>query len=280
MFIDTHCHLNFHAFAGGDAKIVKRAQEQSVIKIIIPGTDIETSQMAIDIALRNEACFATIGLHPHHVQKYIGSIEALQQDLDIIESMLSREKVVAVGEIGLDRHTYRTSKYGPEVVVSDEYFDFQLVALQKQIELAITHDRSVVIHNRESTGDILQFFTSLSKPQCDALRGRLVLHCCEPDMRLLDFATEHAFYIGVDGDVTYDTEKMDFISKVPLSMLVLETDAPYILPEPMRSAKKYPNLPAYIPLIAQSVADLKYVSVAEVGEQTTTNATNLYHLPK
>ena len=80
--------------------------------------------------------------------------------------------------------------------------------------------------------------------------------------------------------MTYDTEKMDFISKVPLSMLVLETDAPYILPEPMRSAKKYPNLPAYIPLIAQSVADLKHVALAEVKEQTTTNATNLYHLPK
>lgn len=280
MFIDTHCHLNFKAFAGGAEKIVKRARDQGVVQIVVPGTDIETSQTAIEIAKKNEACFAAVGLHPHHVQKYIGSNGALHQDIDAIKSMLTEEKVVAVGEIGLDRHTYQTSKYGPEIVVSVDYFDMQLQALQKQIELAIKYDKSVVIHNRESTTDILHFFASLSKSHNEKLHGRLVLHCCEADMRLLDLATQLSFFIGVDGDVTYDTAKRDFISKVPLSMLVLETDAPYILPEPLRSAKKYPNLPANIPLIAQSVADLKRVSLAEVAEQTTSNAVQLYHLPK
>lgn len=281
MFIDTHCHLNFRAFAGGDEKIVRRAQESGVSRIVIPGTDIDTSQMAIEIAGRNPVCYAAVGLHPHHIQKYISSIEALEKDILTIESLISHEKVVAVGEIGLDRHVYRTSKYGPEIEVSEEYFGIQLIALKMQVELALHTRKSVILHNRESATDLIRFITNdLTPAQRGALQGKVVFHCCEPDIKLLEVARTLGFYIGVDGDVTFDTLKRDFISKVPLSMLVLETDAPYILPEPMKSEKKYPNLPAYIPLIAQAVAELKQVSIAEVADQTTKNAINLYHLPK
>jgi TatD DNase family protein len=106
------------------------------------------------------------------------------------------------------------------------------------------------------------------------------LHCCEPDTNLLTLATGLGLYIGVDGDVTYSPEKQDFIRQVPLEILVLETDAPYLLPEPLKTAKKYPNTPATIPLIAQAVAELKGTSIDEVGEITTRNAQRLFDLPK
>ena len=279
MFFDTHCHLNFHAFEGGTEKILIRAAAAGVTEIVIPGTDLETSQKAIDIAQKFSGCYAAVGIHPHHISMYLERPEALEKDISNIEKLLAEDKVVAVGEIGLDRHVYRISKHGPDITVSPEYFALQLRALSLQMHLAIKHSKSVIIHNRESADDLLQFFDNLSQSDQKALENRVVLHCCESDDRLLDLAISHSFFIGVDGDVTYDPKKQDFIRRVPLSRLVLETDAPYILPEPVRSEKRQPNHPVFIPLIAAKVAEILEVSVDEVASQTTANAHTLYHLP-
>lgn len=281
MFFDTHCHLNFQAFIGGERKILQRARDVGVGHILIPGTDRITSQIAVDIADRLTDCYAAVGIHPHHLYPYIGRFEALEKDIYFIEQLLTHPTVVAIGEIGLDRHTYRVSKYGPDIAISDEYIEMQIRALEMQIHLAIRHDKSVVIHNRETTSELLHFFThSLTKDALLRLQDRLVIHCCEPDQRLLDLAVSRRFFIGVDGDITYDAKKQDFIRTVPLSHLVLETDSPYILPEPLRSQKKYPNVPANIPLIAQAVAEVKAIDLDEVASVTTANAHRLYHLPK
>ena len=280
MFFDTHCHLNFHAFEGGTDKILARASAAKVTEILIPGTDLETSQKAIHIAQQFSGCYAAVGIHPHHISTYMNKSEALEQDILSIEKLLTQNRVVAVGEIGLDRHVYRISKHGPDITVTPEYFALQLQALSSQVQLAIRHDKSVVIHNRESADDLLQFFKNLPQTDQKALQNRTVLHCCESDQRLLDLAIRHSFFIGVDGDVTFDDKKQDFIRQVPLSRLVLETDAPYILPEPIRSEKRQPNHPAFIPLIAAKVAEILEVSLDEVAKQTTANAHTLYGLPQ
>ncbi len=279
MFIDTHCHLNFHAFEGGTERILTRAAAAGVTKIIVPGTDTTTSLKAIDIARSFPSCFAAVGIHPHHISAYVDRPGALQEDISYVENLLSHKQAVAVGEIGLDRHVYRISKYGPDISVSPAYFSLQLRALELQIQLAIKHHKSVVIHNRECADDLLQFFADMTPRDLNTLCNHVVLHCCESDERLLDLALRHSFFIGVDGDVTYDTQKQDFIRRVPLSRLVLETDAPYILPEPIRSEKRQPNHPAFIPLIAAKIAEIKAVGLEEIAETTSINAALLYQLP-
>ncbi len=281
MYIDTHCHLNFKAFAGGEAKIIRRAQEVGVTTFVVPGTDMVTSQLAVSIAQANPDTFAVVGIHPHHAAQYQGTSPEhnLVDDMVQIEKWLLDPKVVGIGEIGLDRHAYTTSRYGPLTSISEEIFNIQKDLLTLQIDLAVKHKKSVVIHNREAVNDLISLCNSL-KSQFIALKGRGVLHCCESDERLLNIAKELGLYIGVDGDITYSPEKKDFIRMVPLEMIVLETDSPYLLPEPLKTAKKYPNTPSTIPLIAQAVADLKGASIDKVGKITTENAIKLFNLDK
>ena len=110
----------------------------------------------------------------------------------------------------------------------------------------------------------------------EEMRFHTVFHCCEPDNELFAFAQSHNVYIGIDGDVTYGGEKELFAQRVPLEMLVLETDSPFLLPEPLKSQKLYPNSPVNIPLIAEYIAKLKGVAVEEIGKATTQNARRLF----
>ena len=110
------------------------------------------------------------------------------------------------------------------------------------------------------------------------LEDKTVFHCCEPDERLFKFAQKYRIFIGVDGDVTYWEDKQQFVKKIPLELLVLETDSPYLLPEPLRAQKLYPNEPKNIPLIAESIAKLRGESVEKIAEQTTKNAKRLFNI--
>ena len=125
-------------------------------------------------------------------------------------------------------------------------------------------------------------FEVLASNWDDKLKGRTVLHCCEPDEELFSYAKEHSIFLGIDGDVTYSTEKQAFIKKLGetefLSKYVLETDAPFLLPEPLRTQKKYPNKPEHIPVIAEFIATLLSVSIEAIAENTTANARSLFHL--
>ncbi|HNQ31508.1 MAG TPA: TatD family hydrolase [Candidatus Woesebacteria bacterium] len=282
MFIDTHCHLNFKAFEGGEATIVRKAQQVQVEMVVVPGTDVPTSQKAVRIAQKNPQVYALVGVHPHHVTHYMMQDDptlAFERDLPILESLVQEQKVVGMGEIGLDRHTYAVSKYGPSSVVSDSLFALQKMVFLRQLELAHRHGTSVSIHNREAHTDLIQIFEENAKLMQE-LSHRIVLHCCEPMEALLNLAKRFGCFIGVDGDITYDRAKQEFIRNVPLEMLVLETDAPYLLPEPWRSQKKYPNVPEYLPRIATEVARVKNVSVEMVAHVTTQNARVLFGLPQ
>ncbi len=280
MFIDTHCHLNFSAFSGGEAKIISRAKSAGVGIIIVPGTDIQTSAKAVEIAQSHQDVYALVGIHPHHATQYLsGDRKMMDDDMMQIDQWLTHPRVRGIGEVGLDRHTYATSRYGPQIEVSQELFDIQRELFVRQVEIVASHGVTLCVHNREATTDLIEVWGTM-KTTTVALRDRVVLHCCEPDPRLLSFASSYDMYIGVDGDVTYDDAKRAFIREVPLTRLVLETDSPYILPEPLRSQKKYPNTPSTIPLIAQSVAEIHHVSLEEVRDVTSSNARKLFALPE
>lgn len=282
IFIDTHCHLNFKRFNKTREQVILEASENGVTVCIVPGTDIFLSQIAVEIASEHTNMYAAIGIHPHHTMEKLNIQSAgwrtnskqLEMDIQELEKLIIHPKVVAVGEVGLDRHVYEETKY-KNYQISDEFMQAQKEYFTAQIQLAIKYKKALIIHNRETKKEL---FEVLNSEWREEMRFRTVFHCCEPDDELLAYAKSHDIFIGVDGDVTYGGEKAIFIKQVPLSMLVLETDSPFLLPEPLRSQKLYPNTPANIPLIAKCIADIKGISVEEVAEITTENAKRLFRI--
>ncbi|MEK7109807.1 MAG: TatD family hydrolase [Patescibacteria group bacterium] len=283
MYFDTHCHLNFEAFNGRIERAIDEAKKVGVNQIVIPGTDFETSKKAVEIAEKYEGIYAAVGIHPHHVYEiykkardrkfFDGKQQTAKNLIPSLSILLSSPKVVAIGEVGIDRHIYQKTKY-PNYQIEEEFVKLQKIILKEQILLSIKYDKSLVLHNREAKADM---FEVLNKIWDKKLEGRSVFHCCEPDPELLEFAKKHRMFIGIDGDITYYKEKQEFIKTVPLEMLVLETDSPFLNPEPHRKKEGgVKNEPKNIPLIAEFVAKLKGISVDEVAEITTENACVLF----
>ncbi|MBI5122272.1 TatD family hydrolase [Candidatus Roizmanbacteria bacterium] len=294
MFFDTHCHLNFKAFDRRVDEVINQANKVGVDQIVIPGTDVETSEKAIEIAEKYDGIYAAVGIHPHHVfeifkareQNFLSPVGTLpagngvsqvaKNFIPSLSKLLAHPKVVAVGEVGIDRHIYQKTKY-PDYKIEEEFVDLQKIFLKEQIKLAIKYDKSLILHNREAREDM---FAVLNEVWDKKLANRSVFHCCEPDKTLLEFAQKHKMFIGVDGDITYYKEKQEFIKTVPLEMLVLETDSPFLMPRLLsggRSSTRY-NEPQNIVLIAEFIAKLKGIPVEEVAKITTKNARRLFKI--
>ncbi len=271
---DTHAHLQFGAFEKNTDEVIAAAKRAGVTHMMIPSTDVATSQASMRLAQKYENIYAAVGIHPHHIFEYQtqNGKGDIKDELEEIEKLLSGKKVVAVGEVGVDRYYYTRTKYA-DYQVTSEFIDLQKEMLKRQISLALSYNKRLILHNRQAKADLLDVLDSVWDSK---LENRTVLHCCEPDLELLDYAKSHKMYIGVDGDITYDSSKADFISRVPLSMLVLETDSPYLLPEPLRTQKKFPNTPANLKLIAQKVAEVQQISIDEVKRIITNNAVALF----
>lgn len=266
---DTHCHLNFKSFLDREEEVVRSAKKVGVDRIVVPGTDLESSKKAVEIANTHEGIYAAVGIHPHHIFEIYEKKSTL--DMFPFLRLLKEPKVVAVGEIGIDRHVYVKTKHG-DYKVDEKFVDLQKEFFIKQIKIAGQYKKSLIIHNREAKKDVLEILTSHQSliPSHSA-----VFHCCEPDLELLDFAKKHKMFIGVDGDITYYKEKQEWIKTVPLEMLVLETDSPLLSP-----FRKFPNEPKNIPFIAEFVSKLLNCQIDKIMKQTTTNAKILFGISK
>lgn len=262
--VDTHCHLNFSAYTDPDA-VVKRARAAGVSIMVIPGTDVESSKRAVEMA--GKGLYVAVGLHPHHLY----DSRDYSSDLSQIEELLQNRDVVAVGEIGVDRHEYSESKYG-NFQWQESYMKRQKEILSEQIALAHQYEKSLIFHNREAQED---FMDVLKKTP---IKVPAVFHCCEASDTLLEYAMNHHIYIGVDGDVTWSKRKQRFIASVPHELLVLETDSPFLMPQPERSEKHYPNEPQYIVHVLSMVAKLWEMPASDVARITTDNAKKLFKL--
>lgn len=254
---DTHCHLNFEAFEDNFEEVIARARHEGVRQMLIPGTDLKTSKKALDIAEVHQNIYASVGIHP---TKDLGKID-LESSLYKLEELAENNKVVAIGEVGLDYYWFRSS---PDV--QKEFF-------KAQIKLALKLGKALIIHNRQAGEDVVKTLQSVWHKN---LVRRCVFHCCEVDDYLLTFALNNGIYIGVDGDVTYDADKQNFINEVPLESLVIETDSPYLLPEPLRSKERVNNEPTNMKLVLECVAKVKNIGKDELGKITTNNAKRLF----
>jgi len=275
---DTHCHLNFKRFKKNLDEVISKSKLAGIKFFVIPGTDVKTSIKSVEISKINEGVYSAVGIHPHHIYKL--RLKNKQSDIDYImdkiNSLAQNQCVVAIGEVGVDKHIYVDTIYGG-YFVDNVFIKLQKDILSLQIKLAIKHHKSLILHNREATRDLLEV---LNDNWSSELSRHTVFHCCEPNNQLLEFAKKRHVFIGLDGDITYDQEKQDFIRRVPLRLLVLETDSPYLLPEPLKSKKLYPNTPANLEIIAQKVADILNKKVDYIKKITTENGLKLFNLNK
>ncbi|EKD90805.1 MAG: hypothetical protein ACD_30C00089G0003 [uncultured bacterium] len=249
MLFDTHSHIQFKSFDKNRKNVIERAKKAGVKKIIAIGTDLESSKKAAEISIEYPEVFASVGIHPHHVFSYLSRHSefisesykeilkqvqddgvGVQDDIRHLEDLFSNPKVVAVGETGMDKYQYKITKYS-NYSVSKQFIKLQKEIFKMQIKLAIMYKKALIIHNREAVEETLEV---LKESWDKKLEGRTVFHYCEPDKRVLDFAKSHKIYIGVDGDVLTDKIKQEFVKIIPLDLLVLETDSPFLNSEPAK----------------------------------------------
>ncbi len=266
MLFDTHCHLNFEIFNNQEEAVIGRAKRVGINYFLVPGSNLPTSQKAISLTKKYQNVFAAVGIHPHHAQDKI--------NLNRLESLIKEPQVVAVGEIGLDYHQYQKTKY-KNYQINSQFKKDQQILFTKQLKLAKKYQKPIIFHNREAKEDML---TIIKQCWNKSLKTRAVFHCCEPDEELLVFAQKHHILIGVDGDVTYWSKKARFIKEVPLERLVLETDSPYLTPEPVKKNKPFPNEPKNLKHVATFIAKLKNIPLKTIAFQTTTNTKKLFNL--
>ncbi len=255
LFIDTHCHLFWEDFRSDLAAVLARARDAGVTRCIIPATDFETFHQAREIAARFDGVYLAVGIHPHDAGKLSADFA------DELRRHARDEKVVAIGEIGLDY-----------------YYDFctpsvQQRVLHAQLDVAREVGLPVILHNRESDDDLLAV---VREHQDGTLRGQF--HCFSSDARYARAVLEAGFHISFTGNVTFKKSILDpVLSYVPDDRLLIETDAPFMTPVPYRGKR---NEPMHIPLIASRFALTRHQSVAHISRITTRNAVDLFQLER
>ena len=255
--VDTHCHLDLPQFDEDRAAVVERALAAGLAAIIVPAIDLEAAPGIIRLAEEYPAVYAAIGVHPnstaHWSDDWLADLRALA----------AHEKVVAIGEIGLDYHWARS----PE--------EMQHRALRLQLELAAELDLPVIIHNREADKDIVRL---LKGSPLNGKAGAGVLHSFSGSWHMAMEVMVMGFYVGFTGPVTFQKadELRDIANRVPMERLLVETDAPYLTPQPHRGKR---NEPAYVRHVAERLAAERGADAAEFAAQTTVNAAALFNLP-
>jgi len=277
MLIDTHAHLSYPDFAGDLPEVIERARAADVAKIVSISTDLEAARQTLKIAQRFDGVYAAAGLHPGEVPK------VTLCDMKELRQLAIEPKVVAIGEIGLDYYRL-VERASPPVHSQTEETGETPVPLIKQqqkdlfwaqLELAKERHLPVVIHNRAAESDILEILRAHSGSLPKEWRPWGVMHCFSGDERFAFDCLEIGLLISYTGILTFKnaTALREVARKVPINSVMLETDAPYLAPMPHRGKR---NEPAYVPLIAETLAQVKGVSLEEVARATSENAQRLF----
>lgn len=253
--IDSHCHLDFEPFRSRFDEVLSAAREVGVHTVVNIGADIESSRRSVDLAATHEMIYAAVGVHPHDASTLDENV------LTELKQLASHDKVVAIGEIGLDY--YRDLSPRP----------VQKRAFHQQLELAVTLKMPVVIHTREAfreTVDIVRDYAA------DLPGG--VFHCFPGNVDEAYEVFELGFIVGLGGVITYQGAGMARVAaEVPLEKIVLETDAPYLTPVPHRGKT---NEPAYLKHTCRKLAELRSIPVNDVERTTDRACQKLYRLVK
>ncbi len=249
MLVDTHCHIH-ESYDLPIDDVLERANAADVQCYICVGTNTESSRLAIEFSRHHTYAYAAIGVHPHDTNEGYDEIATLAED--------GAEKLVAIGEIGLDYFYTHSPR------------EVQIAALRAQLDVAVRYNLPVIFHVREAFEDFWPIFDSYN-----GIRG--VLHSFTDSRENMEKAIAKGLYIGVNGISTFtkDEAQKAMFDAIPLDRLVFETDAPFLTPNPYRGKV---NEPAYVEVIAQYHADRRALSLKEIAQASTQNARALFSL--
>lgn len=246
ILIDTHSHIDMDDYEDVDS-IIANAKASGVENIIIPSVDRSSFEKVISIANTHEGIYCALGIHPSEAQK------ATAEDFEIIEELAKEKKVVAIGECGLDYYWDKT------------FVQEQKSVFEKQIQIALKCNLPLVVHDREAHKDSFDMLVQTE--------GKIpvIMHCFSGSLEFANECVKQGFYIALGGVVTFKNAKKahEVAKHIPLEHLLLETDAPYLTPEPFRGKR---NEPAYIKFTAEKIAQIRGISVEEIAQATTQNA--------
>ena len=249
MFIDTHCHISNEDYNDIDL-VIKENRENNVDKMIISACTRDTLDEAIALSKKYNDLYLSLGYHPSEARK------VSEDDFNYLKEVLKNDKVVAVGEIGLDYH------YGKEDIIE------QKELFEKQLQIAEELKLPVVIHSRDAVEDTINILKKYH------VVGDI--HCFSGSLETARIYIKMGYKLGIGGVVTFKNSKLgDVVKEIGIENILLETDAPYLAPEPYRGKI---NSSKYVPIIAERIADILNISIEKVAEETTKNAINLFDL--
>lgn len=251
-FFDSHSHYNDESFDEDRNQIIKKTFDENVTRIMCVGYNIEKSLQAIEIAGKNDFIYASCGISPNDIEDYS------EENLLKIEQMAKDEKVVAIGEIGLDYHWNKENK------------EEQKELFIKQIDIANKYDKPIIIHTREAVMDTLTILKE------HPVKNTGIFHCCPLNPELIKEGLKLGYYISFTGVITFKNAKPEeSVKMVPLDRILIETDSPYMSPEPHRGTR---NNSINVKLVAQKIAEIKGISIEEVAKATYNNANKVFQI--
>lgn len=248
MYIDTHCHL-YEEYYNNIDDVIKESMAEGVRKFIVNGCDMKSNKEALELAHKYDNVYAAIGFHPTELDEFN------DEYFSWLEDNINDKKVVAIGEIGLDYHYDNTDK------------EKEIYVFKKQLDIAKKYNKPIIVHTRDAIQDTFDILKEYE------LRGSI--HSYSGSVEMAREFTKLGYMLGIGGVVTFKNAKniKEVVKEIDLSYILLETDSPYLTPEPYRGT---PNSPKYIPYIAKVISDIKGININDVRETTTGNAEMIF----
>ncbi len=261
MLCDSHCHLYFKDLQNNLATVLKNAYLTGVNHFIVPGVDLKTNQQALILSKKYKSISSSLGIHPFEAG--ISNLPLTGQ-LGQLEGLIKKEikHITAIGECGLD-----FTKKGQTLSKNDQNKLFI-----GQIRLALKYNLPLIIHKRKADKEI---FTAL-KPFKGRVKG--VFHSFAEDSLFVNKALEFGFLLGINGLLTYNPDLEKTVTKIPLNHLLLETDAPFLTPQPLKEKRKWPNEPKNVKIVALKLARVKKISFKKISQITVKNTASLFNI--
>lgn len=258
-FFDSHSHYNDEKFNEDREEIIKNTYEEGIAKFVCAGYNIPSSLHSLEISKKYEFIYSICGISPNDIPQ---SEQELWKDISEISEIIklnNTEKLVAIGEIGLDYYWNKENK------------ELQKQAFIKQIELANELELPIVIHSRDAYVDTIEILKE------NSVYKKGIFHCCQLNQELIRQALDLGFYISFAGPITFKNAKNaeDCVKMVPLDKILIETDSPYLAPEPNRGKR---NDSRNVKFVAQRIADFKGISLEEVAKITYENAMKIFEI--
>jgi len=258
-FFDSHSHYNDEKFNLDREEIINKTKEDGITKFVCAGYDISSSRFSVKIANSYPFIYSICGISPNDVPEDKKEIDEMINEIEILLKQDINKKIVAVGEIGLDYYWNKENK------------DIQKEMFKKQIELANKYNLPIVIHSREAIYDTIEML----KENNVIKKG--IFHCCPLNRELIKEALKLDFYISFAGPITFKNSKNaeEIVNMVPLDRILIETDSPYLAPEPKRGTR---NDSRNVKLVAKKIAEFKQISLEEVAKATYENAKRIFEI--